>query len=265
MTAADHPRSPLSARTSAAGDIQATSQREMQPEIWQLGAAEMARRIQGRELSAVEAVEACIGRIREVDERLNAVVAQRFDEARREAAAVDQALKQGQPQGPLAGVPITIKECFFVAGLPATLGLTRHAGDIASTDGAPVARLRQAGAIVLGVTNVPQAMLNHECDNPLYGRTNNPWNLERTSGGSSGGEGAIIAAGGSPLGPGQRPGRQHSRALPFLRHHGHYAHRAPARPGRHRAQSARAGGHSISARADGAPNVEDLQLALCTY
>ena len=89
-----------------------------------------------------------------------------------------------------------------MAGTPATLGLTNRAKEIASEDAILVARLRRAGAILLGKTNVPQLMIQHECDNPLYGRTNNPWDLDRTSGGSTGGEAALLAARGSPLGLG---------------------------------------------------------------
>jgi len=103
----------------------------------------------------------------------------------------------------LHGVPLTLKECFFLAGTPNTVGLTssQHAG-LADHDGILTRRLRRAGAIVLGKTNVPQLMIWHEADNPVYGRTNNPWDLERTCGGSTGGEAAIIAARGSPLGLG---------------------------------------------------------------
>jgi fatty acid amide hydrolase len=107
---------------------------------------------------------------------------------------------RGDALGPLHGVPITIKECFHIAGTPATEGVDRFAGEIMTADNPLVRRLRRAGAIVLGKTNVPQLMLMHETDNPLYGRTQNPWDLERSPGGSSGGEAAIIAAGGSPLG-----------------------------------------------------------------
>ena len=104
--------------------------------------------------------------------------------------------------GPLHGVPITIKDQFLVAGTPTTWGLPNQAGHRAEEDGPLVQRWRQAGAIILGKTNVPQLLYYAESDNPLYGRANNPWNLARTPGGSSGGEGAIIAAGGSPIGMG---------------------------------------------------------------
>src|SRR5215213_9466682 len=108
----------------------------------------------------------------------------------------------GAPLGPLHGVPITIKECLDLEGAPSTFGLPSRAGILATHDDLYVARMRAAGAIVLGKTNVAQLLFHVECENPVYGRTNNPWNPTRTSGGSSGGEGAIIAAGGSPLGLG---------------------------------------------------------------
>ncbi len=108
----------------------------------------------------------------------------------------------------LAGVPVTIKECFHVAGTPAPRcgRIARNAQELAAEDSPLVKRLTAAGGIVLGKTNVPQLMVLHETDNPLYGRTNNPWNLDRSPGGSSGGEAAIIAAGGSVTRLGKRPG-----------------------------------------------------------
>ncbi len=167
-----------------------------------LGAAELARRIADGRLSAVEAVETHVARIRQVNDRLNALVVPLLDRACVEAQAADEATRRGEPLGPLHGVPITIKECFHVKGTPATIGLTHRAGRLSTQDGVLVARLRRAGAIVLGKTNVPQLMILHETDSPVYGRANNPWNLERTPGGSTGGEAAVIAAGGSPLGLG---------------------------------------------------------------
>ncbi len=167
-----------------------------------LGAAELARLIAAGEISSAEAVERHIERIEEINGRLNAVVVTLFDRARRDAAAADDSRKRGSTPGPLHGVPITIKEQFQVEGAPATHGLKSRANQPTASEGPLVRRLRQAGAIVLGVTNVPQLLLYHESDNPVYGRCSNPWNLERTPGGSSGGEGAVIAAGGSPLGLG---------------------------------------------------------------
>lgn len=160
----------------------------------------MAAVIAAGELSSAEVVDAHIDRIEEVDGRLNAVVLRRFTEARTEAAAVDVARARGEALGPLAGVPITVKEQFNVAGLPTTFGLPNRRTRLAPADGPLVKAMRDAGAIVLGKTNIAQFLFYQEGDNPLFGRTSNPWNTERTSGGGSGGEGAIIAAHGSPLG-----------------------------------------------------------------
>ncbi len=165
-----------------------------------LSASEMARQIAAGAVSSAEVVEAHIRRIEAVNPRLNAVVVARFDAARAEAAAADLARDRGEPLGPLHGVPITVKECFHLAGTPSTEGIGRFADELLASDGALVRRLRRAGAIVLGKTNLPQLMFLHETDNPVYGRTNNPWSAERGPGGSSGGEASIIAAGGSPLG-----------------------------------------------------------------
>ncbi len=168
--------------------------------LTRLSAVELAHRIANGEISAVEAVEAHIARIEEVNGRLNAVVVRRYDQARAEARATDDRRARGESLGPLGGVPITIKESFDLAGTPATYGIPARSGALAAHDDLYVSRLRQAGAIILGKTNVPQLLLYIETDNPLYGRTNNPWNLDRSPGGSSGGQAAIIAAGGSPLG-----------------------------------------------------------------
>lgn len=171
-------------------------------ELTRRGAAELAELIARGEVLAAEAVEAHIARIDAVNPALNAVVVKRYDEARAEARAADERRARGELLGPLHGVPVTIKEAFDVVGTPATFGLRSLASRLAEHDDLYVARLRAAGAIVLGKTNVPQVLFYNETDNPVYGRTNNPWNLARTPGGSSGGEAAIIAAGGSPLGLG---------------------------------------------------------------
>jgi fatty acid amide hydrolase len=171
------------------------------PLAW--SASEIARRIARREISATAVTEAFVARIQAVNPRLNAVVVPRFDEARAEAATADQRLRQSSdsPLPPLCGVPITLKECFHLTGTPSTIGLSSGPHQrVLTKDGLLVERLRKAGAIVLGKTNLPQLMIWHESDNPVYGRTNNPWDLARTCGGSSGGEAAIVAARGSPLG-----------------------------------------------------------------
>ena len=165
-------------------------------------ASELARRIREGECSSVEVVEAHIARIEVVNPKINAVVFKRYDAARAEAKAADAKRARGETLGALHGVPMTVKECLDLTGTPSTFGITARAQHRASADEVHVARLRAAGAIVLGKTNVSQCLIYTEADNPVYGRTNNPWNPERTPGGSSGGEAAIIAAGGSSLGLG---------------------------------------------------------------
>ena len=171
-------------------------------ELWMLSATDLASRIGRGEVSSVEAVGAHLERIDEVDGMLNAVVVRRFEEALVEARAADERRSRREPLGALHGVPMTIKECFDLTGTPSTFGLATRTHDRAISDDPYVARLRAAGAIVIAKTNLSQLMIFIEADNPVYGRTNNPWNIGRLCGGSSGGEGAIIAAGGSPLGLG---------------------------------------------------------------
>lgn len=163
-------------------------------------ATELAALILTGELSAVEVVDAHIRRIEAIDSDLNAVVIPLFDRARADAADADEAMKRGEPVGPLHGVPVTIKEQYRVAGTQTTLGATKQIGRIDRDEGPLVTALRRAGAIVLGKTNILQTLAGWESVNPVYGHTANPWNLDRTPGGSSGGEAAIVAAGGSALG-----------------------------------------------------------------
>ena len=176
-----------------------TANRAVDP-IIQVGAAQLAHRIASGDVSSVEVVESFVARIQEVDSKLNAVVIPLFHSALEHARKADEAVRRGEPLGPLHGVPITIKECFHVEGTDSTIGLSKRVGVHDKKDGLLVQRLKTAGAIPIGKTNLPQLMLCHENDNPVYGRTNNPWNQDRGPGGSSGGEAAIIAAGGSPLG-----------------------------------------------------------------
>jgi Asp-tRNA(Asn)/Glu-tRNA(Gln) amidotransferase A subunit family amidase len=164
-----------------------------------LGAAELAASIAAGDVSAREAVDAHLDRIEEVDPSLNAVALPRFEAARREADAADADRRRGEPVGPLHGVPVTIKDQFDVAGLPTTFGVARLADRAVERDGRMVAALREAGAIVLGKTNVPPGLSAIETDNAVFGRTNNPWDLDRTPGGSSGGDAALVAAAGVPL------------------------------------------------------------------
>ena len=165
-----------------------------------LDAAELAERIRRGDLSAVDVTEAHIGRIEETNPQLNAVVIPLFDEARDQAAAADEVQQRGDELGPLHGVPVTIKEQFRVAGTQTTLGATSKIGNVSNDEGPLVTKLRDTGAIILGKTNIIQTLAGWESDNPVYGRSNNPWNPDRTPGGSSGGEAAVVAAGGSVLG-----------------------------------------------------------------
>ncbi|BCX05252.1 MAG: amidase [Candidatus Roseilinea sp.] len=167
-----------------------------------LAATQLAELIARGEVSSAEVVRAHIARIEEVNPTINAVVVRRFDLALREANAADARRARGEPMPPLHGVPITIKECLDLVGTPSTFGMPSRRDDAPQANDPYVRRLIECGAIVLGKTNVPQALIYNESSNALYGRTNNPWDVTRTPGGSSGGEGAIIAAGGSPLGLG---------------------------------------------------------------
>jgi amidase len=158
-------------------------------------AVELSRMVRNREIGAVELTEYLIGRIERFDEAINAVVVRDFDRALDAAAAADRALASGEAGGPLHGVPMTIKEAYDVAGLPTTLGLAPFAASRAEEDAVVVQRLKAAGAIILGKTNVPVLLRDYQSFNEIYGTTNNPWDLSRTPGGSSGGSAAALAAG----------------------------------------------------------------------
>lgn len=164
---------------------------------------QLAAWIRAREVSSRECVDAHIAKVGEVNGRLNAVVAERFDAARREADECDARLARGEADPPpYSGVPCTIKEAFALEGMPQTAGLVARRGLTAPADAVTVARLKRAGAIPLGVTNVSELCMWFESDNRVYGCTSNAYDAGRTAGGSSGGEGAIIGAGASPFGLG---------------------------------------------------------------
>jgi len=173
-------------------------------ELVRIGAAETARRIRGGELTATEAVEASIARIEALNPQLNAVVTPTFEAARAEAAAADRRLAESGSAEvpPLLGVPVTIKDCFPLDGVRFTGGSWFHRDDIADHDAPAVARLRDAGAIVVGKTNIPDMCWGFESVNPVFGRTENARRPGHSAGGSSGGEASIISAGGSALGLG---------------------------------------------------------------
>lgn len=154
------------------------------------------------EASSREVTEHFIRRIEAVNPRLNAVVVPLFDDAMRRAAEADERCARGDELGRLHGLPFTIKECFDYPGTPSTLGVLARRDDRAEDFDPYVGSMVDEGGIVLGKTNVPQLLIFIESENRIYGRTNNPHNADFTCGGSSGGEGAIIGAGASPLGIG---------------------------------------------------------------
>lgn len=168
-------------------------------EVTYASATALARAIRAKEVSAVEVIQASLQRIAEVNPALNAVVQLCAEAAQAQARAADVALAREQLLGPLHGVPMTIKDSLDTAGVITTGGTQGRATFVPAQDAPVVARLRTAGAILLGKTNTPELTLAGETDNVLYGRTNNPYDLSRTPGGSSGGAAAIVAAGGAPF------------------------------------------------------------------
>ena len=226
-----------------------------------MSAREIAALVARRELSASEVVEHFAARLAAVNGQINAVAVDLTESARKGAADLDAALARGEKPGPLAGLPVTIKECFDLAGTASTFGLPARRDIVEQTDDPYVAALRAVGAIPLAKSNVPQLLIYTESDNPLYGRTNNPWNPERSCGGSSGGEAALIAAGASPLGLGNDIGG--SLRIPAA-----FCGIAAIRPTAGRAPDHCAHGLPIGQRAivsqagPMARHVEDLALAL---
>jgi aspartyl-tRNA(Asn)/glutamyl-tRNA(Gln) amidotransferase subunit A len=173
----------------------------MKSEILYQDATRLAELIRTREISPVEVVQAHLDRIESVDPKVNAVVTVASD-ALIAAKAAERAVRQGHELGPLHGVPFTVKDSIDTAGVLTQRGSPIFRGRIPDTDATCVARMKKAGGILLAKTNLPEFSYSFETDNLLSGRSNNPWDLQRTPGGSSGGESAAIAAGMSPLGLG---------------------------------------------------------------
>lgn len=157
-------------------------------------AAGLAAAMVKGEVSAVELTTAAIGRIERLDGDINAICVSDFDRALTAAGEADAARARGEA-GPLLGVPMTIKDSIDIAGLPTTWGFPPFKDHVAAADAVVVARLKAAGAVILGKTNVPLALGDYQSYNAIYGTTNNPWDLGRTPGGSSGGSAAALAAG----------------------------------------------------------------------
>jgi amidase len=161
-------------------------------------ATELSAALAAKKVSAVELAEDAIARIERHDAEINAICVRDFDRAMQAARAADAALARGEKR-PLLGLPITVKESFNVAGLPTTWGIVPHKDYRAAADALTVTRLKDAGGVILGKTNVPLGLGDWQSYNDIYGTTNNPYDLSRTPGGSSGGSSAALAAGYGPL------------------------------------------------------------------
>ena len=187
-----------------------STQREVElNDIVYLSLSDMSERIRAKKISPLELVDAHLSRIQELNPKLNAFVTVDNERARTQARSAEASISSSAKSnsiGPLHGVPISVKSSIDVAALPCECGSNLRKGNVAAADAPLVARLRAAGAIILGNTNVPEFLMAYETDNLLYGRTNNPWDLSRTPGGSSGGEAAAIAAGCSAGGVGSDGG-----------------------------------------------------------
>src|SRR5712691_1458482 len=158
-------------------------------------ATELAAAIRRKEISSTELLECYLSRIEALNPGLGAVVTLDAERARREAVEADRRLAQGEPAGALHGLPVTVKDCLETAGLRTTCGAAELAGYVPDHDAEAVGRLRRAGAIIAGKTNLPVWASDCQSYNELFGTTNNPWDASRTPGGSSGGAAAAVAAG----------------------------------------------------------------------
>ncbi|MGV9330465.1 amidase [Nocardia sp. NPDC003726] len=157
-------------------------------------AEELAAALRAGEVTSVELTGEAITRIEREDKSINAICVRTFDRARAAAHRADQARARGEDR-PLLGIPVTVKECYNITGLPTTWGMPEHRNYLPAEDALQVSRLEAAGAVVLGKTNVPLGLQDIQSFNEIYGTTNNPWDHGRTSGGSSGGSAAALASG----------------------------------------------------------------------
>lgn len=160
-----------------------------------LPATRLASLVRRRKIGCLELLNHFLTRVERFNPALNAIIATDIPRARRRAREADRALDRGERWGPLHGVPMTVKDSFHVAGLPTTWGVPSQRNNIARADALPVKRLRGAGAIIFGKTNVPIWLADAQSFNDIHGTTRNPWDPERSPGGSSGGSGAALAAG----------------------------------------------------------------------
>jgi amidase len=189
---------------------------------WSFGTAvELSAALAAKKVSAVELAEHAINRIERHDGKINAICVRDFDRALIAARAADAALARGETR-PLLGIPMTVKESYRVAGLPTTWGIPEQKNFVPTEDALSIARVKDAGGVILGKTNVPLSLGDWQSYNEIYGTTNNPYDLGRTPGGSSGGSSAALAAGYGPLSLGSDIGG--SLRVPAF-HCGVYAHK----------------------------------------
>ncbi|HCK53735.1 MAG TPA: amidase [Planctomycetaceae bacterium] len=170
--------------------------------IWQMTAVAISSAVRSGEISAVEVTEAILDRIETVDPQLNAFCISMADSARATALSIDEQVSRGEDPGRLAGVPISIKDNLYIEGERTTFGSKWFEDNVTSEDTPLVARLKEAGAVLIGRTNSPEFGWKGATDNLVFGTTRNPWNTDRTPGGSSGGASAAVAAGMGPVGIG---------------------------------------------------------------
>jgi amidase len=160
-----------------------------------LSASELSKKIKSKEITSTELSKLYIDRIEKYDDAINSVVVKIFDKALEDAEKADIAIEKGDYWGPLHGLPMTIKESYKIKNLETTWGNENFKGNLADEDGLAVQRLKNAGAHFLGKTNVPLDLSDYQSYNKIYGTTNNPWDITKTPGGSSGGSAAALAAG----------------------------------------------------------------------
>ncbi|MGB0554269.1 MAG: amidase [Alphaproteobacteria bacterium] len=186
-------------------------------------ATSLAAKLRSGDITAREAVDAAIARIEAIDPLINAVVVRNFEAAREAANEADRARENGEIMGRLHGVPMTIKEAFDLAGLSTTWGVPNLRNNVAPRDSLIAEKLKAAGAIILGKTNVPPMLSDWQTFNDIYGTTNNPWDVTRSPGGSSGGAAAALAAGMTPLEVGSDIGASIRSPSHFCGVYGHKA------------------------------------------
>jgi amidase len=165
------------------------------PPLCYRSATDLGRLLRSRRISATELLDECLGQYQAHNGKLNAVIVTDIDRARKAARSADKRLARGKPFGPFDGVPMTMKESFDWSGTPSTWGDPRFKDNIASTDAVAVRRLADAGAVPYGKTNVPLMLADWQSYNAIYGTTNNPWDVARSPGGSSGGSAVALATG----------------------------------------------------------------------